>query len=211
MPRRYKIGEQPEYDQQFDYLKEQSAFLNPKGRVVNNLLMEATNNPGSLLAEWMKTNLPKAQAALEAAIQEFDKAGDKARRCGKPVPESEPAAIRGKRLRAEAKVDITADEVTALRRMAEQKKKEEAAKKSTPPLPHGPCGLAIGEPVRNIDNQPVVERDGELFISCQGSPYDGLSLPVYNVEIVMPFLRACRMARKEGGRAAAPWPKRPEA
>ncbi|MFA4901616.1 MAG: hypothetical protein WC600_02605 [Desulfobaccales bacterium] len=211
MPRRYKIGEQVEYDQQFDHLKEQSAFLNPKGRVINNLLMEATNDPDSLLAEWMKTNLPKSQAALEAAIQDFDKARDKAWRCGKPVPENEPDAIREKRLRAEAKVDIVADEIVALKRMAEAKKKAELARKATPILPHGPCGLAIGEPVRMIDNQDVVERDGELFISCKGSPYDGLALPVYNVEIVMPFLRACRMARKEGGRADAPWPKRAEA
>lgn len=210
MPRRYKIGLNGGYDTAFDHFKEQSALLNPHGQVVNNLLVEANNDPAAVMHEWESTKIPKAQASLDAAILEFEKLQNKARRTGRPVPETEPPAIREQRLRCEAKVDITADEVTALKRLAEQKKKAEAAKKTADCLPHGPRGVGIGEPVRMVDNQPVTERGGELFISCKSSPYDGLALPTYHQQIVLPYLRASRAARKEG-KGTPSWPKRPEA
>lgn len=211
MPRRYRIGLNAQYDNEFDRLKGQSKVLNPRSSMINDVALEASFNPAAVLQEWEEANIPKAQAALNAAVLEWEKVQAKARRTGRPVPETEPPRILEQRLRAEARVDVTGDEVAALKRMVDTQARAKAAVKSEKILQHGPRGVAWGEPIKMIDDQPVVERDGELFISSKGSPYDGLPLPIYHSEVVLPYLRACRLARKETGRATAPWPKRPEA
>jgi hypothetical protein len=211
MPRRYKTSENHEYHQEFDRLKGQSKILNPRCVTINDIALEASFQPAQVLAEWLEAAVPKAKAALDAAALEWEKTKVKARRTGRPVPQEEPPRILEQRLRAEAAVDVVNEEVAALRRMTEQRKKADEAVRPEKVLQWGPRGCGFGEPLREIDGQVVVERDGELVISCAQSQYDGLALPVYHSEVVMPYLKACRKARKETGRAVAPWPKRPEA
>lgn len=210
MPRRYKIGANPIYDAEFDRRKGQSAVLNPRSSVINDVALEASFQPAQVLGEWLETAIPKAQAALDAAAREWENLQARARRNGRPVPEVEPPRILERRLKAEALADVTGDEVAALKRLAEQRKKIDAAIRPAKVLPHGPRGCGFGEPLRQIDGQAVVERDGDLVIACPQSQYDGLALPIYHSEVVMPYLKACRKARKETGKAAAPWPPKPE-
>lgn len=216
MSRRYKIGINPQYDNHFDQLKSSSLVLNPRASMVNEITLEVSFGGASrILADW-EGKLPVVTAALEGVAQEFENLKARARRSGRPVPQEEPPALLEKRLRAEALVDITGDEIAALRRLAEKQATAEATRKPDVALRHGPRGTALGDPIREIDGQVVVEREGELYISCPESIYDGLALPTYHSAVVLPFLRALRQERKRAGRspggaASQFWPPRPEA
>jgi hypothetical protein len=99
-----------------------------------------------------------------------------------------PAELVEKQLRLEAGLDIAQEELDALKK--ELGRWEAREKKATNDnlLKYGPRGSCKGaDPVREIDGQKVIQRDGEFFIDCPASPYHDMKLPDYFALVVHPF------------------------
>lgn len=192
--RRYKVGLNPDYDHRFDVVKGKSSILG--GDTVNKFNMA---RPGILNSiRTIKHYLGQTEALSKkkeeelAAIIENWQNG--LLRSGRPIPAEPPQQLTNQQLRAEAELDILLEESDWLKK--ELAKREAAAKKIVDDnvLYFGPIGSGKGDPQCEIDGQVVIEKDGELVISCAKSPYDGMKLPDYFSMIVHPFLKARREA-----------------
>ncbi|MDD3579442.1 MAG: hypothetical protein PHW74_00310 [Desulfobacca sp.] len=213
-PRRYRIGQHPEYDRLFDFLKVKSPVLNPKSHAVSETRM-AMSSPGGLKSlvyayegitdpssehygdiqidgRWRPGVLKGHEMALFKIDADFEKLQGQARRSGKSEPTALPPDLQEQRLKAEARLDVTRSELEHLKReLAKFEAKEESERRSEI-LYYGPCGSARGDPVRWIDGQNVVrDENDELVIDCVDSPYDKMKVVDYRRHVVEPF-RASR-------------------
>jgi len=213
--RRYPVPLHPIYSKEYDRLKGLSPFLNP--RSFSDEKLQASHKDGleSLILEWegqrkgerpgqfynqmwggawVNSRLLNAKETLAAIDQEWSDMQAQAERSGKRLPPDQPQELTDKRLRLEAKLDIVMEEIDALRKelVKYQVKEQKVADNNV--LKYGPAGSATGDPPREIDFQPVVQKNGELFINCKSSPYDQMKLPDYYEKIVYPFLKARKAA-----------------
>lgn len=248
--RRYKVGKFPAYDRLYDRRKGDSPFLNPRladqhpdlsfdftqKEGVLRLILEYEGQPSGehqgqyedlvFDAGWRDSWIKRGQGVLAAVDREFDDIKARARRSGTPPPEEMPLALVEKKLRAEAVLDITMEELDSLKKRWETRWAIPARlAQDARILAHGPAGSAWGEPPKEIDFQPVITRDGELIINCPASPYHQMRLPDYFVHVVRPFLEIKRqLLQKWNDSGRSPdvpcpigcrfgpefWPPRPE-
>jgi len=214
--RRYKVGLHPPYDKAFDNEKGKSPFLNPKNFSDEKLQASHKDGLECLILEWegnkngdhkgqfynpmwggawQNSRLLNAKEALAAIDVEFEDLKAATKRSGKRLsPDVMPPALIEKRLRCEAKLDIVMEEIDALRKELTKWQAKEKKIFDDNILKYGPQGAATGDPPREIDFQPVIQKDGDLVINCKESPYDQMKLPDYYEKVVYPFLKARRAA-----------------
>lgn len=256
MARRYKCGQHSAYDKEFDKAKTVSPILNRNQASISTaydlqsksglerLLLERIGDDAGRVVDPQSPTLINARrlnAKLElAAVEEHWQAiRVRAQRAGRYPPETMPDELVERRLQAEAKLDVTNDEIQWLKKEIAKHEAVEQEVDSSQILKYGPRGSCRGsDPPREVDGQPVVwdEDVGSFLIDCKKSPYHGLKLQNYYAFVVKPwgeakqeayqkaYAKAHDLDQLEGNRARAameadrilkdpqfpPWPPRPE-
>jgi hypothetical protein len=214
--RRYKIGQFPMYDRQFDALKAHSAILAGQQGIPNvyslNLadlqalkfhLYERIGDKDRKI--WKnKLELPcllkEAEDNIKAINKEFENIQQSARNAGRPIPKNRPKEMLHRLWKSEAREDIIKAEIETLERWIKdlESKTEEEAKEKV--LQHGPLGIGRmrGGILYDVDGQRVkIDKKGILSINQPGSPYDGMLASDYFETIVKPWSAANAVLQKE--------------
>lgn len=206
--RRYKIGENPEYDSTFDWLKSHSAIFNPA-----NVSYEAAwiadaiqtkDGIKIILATWKgdesghfiknkilyNSFIKEAENALEEINQRFKIHKQKMINEGRKSPSKMPPDLKKDRLRAEAKFDVIQSEIAHLERKLSIFQESESEKTEKAVLKGGPQGHGKiqGGILVEIDGQRIVkDPKGVLRMKDHRSPYNGMTASDYTEHIVRPF------------------------
>lgn len=210
--RSHKPGEHLDYDLELSRLFTSSGLLNEKGRsYISPLVWQTATLAGlrGVLTE-LEGAAERTADLLAKIDQEFARLQVSARRKGKPEPETMPPDLLAEKLRAEARADVTAEEIEKIRGLVATKEAPEKAAEEAQVLRNGPCGSSKGDPVRMIDGQPVVaDWKGTLRISCPKSPYHKMAVADYRTLIVKPFLEFQSRPLTQEELALAPQDRKP--
>jgi hypothetical protein len=188
--RRYKCGQFPEYDREFDKQKGRSGYLNPQwGHLDFDFTWFGLDSIRNLKAEigyfeQPEGRIEKAQAALAAVGKGWE---DTFRRQGQPVPASPPDSIIRQQHESEARLDILMEECDLLKKRLAKMEAAAQTQDDSAVLRYGPAGQGQGDPLRILDGQRISEKQGELFIDDPRSPYNGMKTSDYFAHVVKPF------------------------
>jgi hypothetical protein len=200
--RRYPDGENPDYDRAFATQISASPILSGSKSVMDPTAWQMASKKGleALLIEW-QGKAERVADLLEKIGAAFENRKVQARRAGRPEPETMPQDLLEEKHKAEARADVTAEEIDFVRGiLANRAAKEQAERDTRLLLTHGPVGSGKGDPVVEIDGQPVrANWKGDLIIDCPKSPYNKMRLADYIAKVVLPFLKIQRrpLTKKE--------------
>jgi hypothetical protein len=208
--RRYKIGENPEYDQIFDLKEKQSDLLNPDPGPWNihkpfltraNLEMLKLEFVGDSSGRTTKdgTTIKAFIPALKERLDDIDKnfAAIKKRALseGKDVPEQLPPKEQEEKTLCEALYDIRLTELEYIQNRLDNYVEVEEKTNDADVLRHGPTGSAVlkENTIVLLDGQICsLTEDGVPFINDDRSRYNGMSTAEYYKKIVSVYVKARR-------------------
>jgi hypothetical protein len=209
--RRYRVGEHPIYDINFDRRKAGSAIFWPQRASTETTWIAAMLDDKAglerLLEIWRGDKdgiyfdhgkkqtaiLSNAERMLSDVEKQFEIEKQTAINKGRKPPKEMHPALDKKRLIAEANLDLVNGEIERLETLlktATEKKVEEAKEKV---LMHGPkgSGKMRGGILCELDFQKVEQDDkGILKINEPSSPYHGMLASAYFEQIVKPWADA---------------------
>lgn len=213
--RRYRIGVYPEYDRMFDGFKVMSPILNPSRYQCNEAAMRMFGKGSlrSFIADYEDKGgyISRYEEEVEAIEEEFSNYQQEATNLGKSIADEMPKKMRRNWLEAQARLDIKLEELDRLRKVYEEidVKDREAADRRV--LYYGPIGVGRHDPLKEIDGQAVGQTEnGELVISDNRSPYNGMLVRDYREFVVKPFVRnqeRCKRNRRISSANLPPWPE----
>jgi hypothetical protein len=141
-----------------------------------------------------EATLDRALKQVEAVDRAFEEHQMKCRRMGMREPKELTQGLTpdllGAKLLHEARVDCIAMEIASLKEWLARAETSEREIMEARCLQYGPWGTGVGEPLREIDFQPVVgDEEGFLRISCARSPYDGMLVADYREFVCGPWVK----------------------
>jgi hypothetical protein len=236
---RYKPGQHPEYDRQLALFRGKSKVFHNKSHWHDETFMKSSKGGLALLLAEYEGNLERALQLVDMVPLAFEDYKLKRRRNGEPEPETMPEHLLSEQFRLEARADCILEEIDALKELLASHAERERQEKENRVLMNGPMGSIWGEPIIEIDYQPVrYDSEGFPYIDCPTSPYDGMKVIDYREHICKPwrqakdaaymkiyektkddsltekqrwnlFEKATRVLKDRKGEIV-PWPKRPE-
>jgi hypothetical protein len=131
----------------------------------------------------------RAAGLLESITAEFENQKVRARREGKTEPTEFPPDLAQTAAECQARADLLALELEFVRERLKEAEAREEKKKDEGLLRFGPIGSGKGDPLREIDFQPVkADADGVLIIDCPKSPYHEMRVVDYREKVCKPFV-----------------------
>lgn len=188
---RYKPGEYPAYDAALAGFRSNSAVIGDSRSFWNEEAFGALGGVRKLhnfVVEYEAT-LERAMKQVEAVARAFEEHKLKCKRLGMREPKELPPDLLEPRLLAEARVDCIVMEIASLKELLARAEASEQKIMDDKVLMYGPWGSGVGEPVRQIDGQPVViDEEGYPRIDCQKSPYHGMKVCDYRDYVRRPWI-----------------------
>jgi hypothetical protein len=214
MSRRYKIGQNIDYDNIYDLKLRQSDLLNsasmpnPHTRFLTRanlemLKLEYTGDSSGKTTKdgtTIKANLPALKERLDDIDKNFAAIKKRALSEGKDVPEQLPPKEQEEKILCEALYDVRTTELEYIQELLDNYVEVEEKTNDADVLRHGPIGSAVlkGGTISMIDGcKCSVNEDGIPFINDDRSRYNGMSTAEYYKKIVSPFQKARRENQRQ--------------
>jgi hypothetical protein len=155
--RRYKIGENPEYDQVFSLKEKQSNILNPDPMPNIHIMFSDKYSLERIKAELIGdesgrtikdgqtilANIPALKKRLSEIDQEFESIKKRAVSSGKDAPEQLPPKEQEEKTLCEALYDIRLTELEYIQNRLDNYVEVEEKTNDADVLRHGPTGSAV--------------------------------------------------------------------
>jgi hypothetical protein len=213
--RRYKIGENPDYDQIFDRKESQSDLLHPAAMPsVHSLFINRVNllalkyellgdEKGRFIDHWgttLKATIPALQERLNALDAEFDAWKKQVRSEGKTLPAAMTPEKQAEKTLCEALLDVRNLELEYIQNLLDNYVEIEDKSSDEAVLKNGPAGAAQlkNSTIVMLDGQQcAVNEDGIPFINDERSRYNGMSTASYYRDIVSVWQKQRRENQKQ--------------
>ena len=196
--RRYKRGEIPEYDKQYNFFMTKSAILNRGNNATdfrNAFILQSLREVDAEI-KFHKNLIENKDPQTIRGRLEFTKSKIKEheRKCketGIPLSINPVSSdLLQDKFRYESQIDVKKLEIQKLETMREGFMQVETQERNENMLKMGPIGMRWGEdPLREVDGQAVGFVDEENVIIEETSPYRGLSVLDYFERIVTPWIK----------------------
>jgi hypothetical protein len=141
-------------------------------------------NDGKYLAsndKFMSAKIPAVLADLEAVEAEFERYQQSKVNQGFHKPKTMPTNLQKKKFTLEAEYDVVCEEAEEMEKFIDKIGKNKQKSRNEHVLRHGLEQISTGDPVREIDGQPVTQIESILVIDCPESPYDGMAVADYRI------------------------------
>jgi hypothetical protein len=205
--RRYRIGNNPEYDAAFDNAKQhKSSILSPQNVQGTHAELMQTESGCQTLVRMLQgnekheyvddrgnTNIAKIQRfnnKIDALMTGFENRNQRRLSEGKLPLQELPDELKKERLILEARLDIALEELDAVKEKLKTFQKKEQKSDDSMMLRYGPKGqiqLQGGIPHRVDGQKANVDKNGIPVIEDDRSPYDGMTVMAYQKLVVEPW------------------------